>query len=123
AINLVISHFSRLVKLTPGTKSPLCTILHDFTSFLQAELLLVLGCPGSSCSMFLWAVMNQCRGFVEVLRDVTYTGFSENDIAFKYRGEVVYNGEDDVHFLVLMVKQTWQFALKTKVKHQYYIPL
>lgn len=77
-------------------------------------MMLVLGRPGSGCTTFLKALANKRGEFVDVLGDVTYGGLSAKEVENKFRGEVVYNGEDDVHFPTLTVGQTLAFALKEK---------
>jgi ATPase subunit of ABC transporter with duplicated ATPase domains len=113
----------RLIKglLTRGPKSaasskpPIRTILNDFSGCVRpGEMLLVLGRPGSGCSTFLKVLGNQRFGFVEVSGDVTYGGASAAEMMKKFRGEVVYNPEDDLHYPTLTVKETLTFALKTR---------
>lgn len=46
--------------------------------------------------------------------DITYAGLSAEEFQKRYKGEVVYNQEDDLHFPTLTVKNTLDFALKLK---------
>lgn len=46
--------------------------------------------------------------------DVSYGGIPAREMGKRYRGEVVYNQEDDVHAATLTVAQTLLFALKVK---------
>ena len=78
-------------------------------------MLLVLGSPGSGCSTFLKAVSNQRASFLAVDGEISYAGVSAEEISKRYRGEVVYNQEDDTHFPTLTVAQTLDFALRNKV--------
>ncbi|KAL2760222.1 hypothetical protein ACRALDRAFT_2024250 [Sodiomyces alcalophilus JCM 7366] len=78
------------------------------------ELLLVLGRPGAGCSTFLKGFCNQRSGFEAVEGDVTYGGTSAQDMAKQFRGEIIYNPEDDLHYATLSVKRTLQFALRTR---------
>ena len=97
------------------TKPPLRTILHDFTGCVRpGEMLLVLGRPGSGCSTFLKVLANQRYGYESVEGDVTYGGTDAKTMGKHYRGEVVYNPEDDLHYATLSVKNTLKFALKTR---------
>jgi ATP-binding cassette, subfamily G (WHITE), member 2, SNQ2 len=75
---------------------------------------LVLGCPGSGCSTFLKAITNQRQNFAGVSGDVLYAGMNAEEMGEYYKGEVVYNEEDDIHIATLTVAQTLAFALSTK---------
>ena len=46
--------------------------------------------------------------------DVSYGGIPASEMGKRYRGEVVYNQEDDDHAATLTVAQTLLFALKLK---------
>ncbi|PWY78260.1 hypothetical protein BO70DRAFT_397509 [Aspergillus heteromorphus CBS 117.55] len=112
----------RLVKglLTGGRKgagghAPLRTILDDFNGCVRpGEMLLVLGRPGSGCSTFLKVIGNQRSGYKSVEGDVLYGGADFKTMADKYRSEVLYNPEDDLHYPTLSVRDTLMFALKTR---------
>ncbi|OQV01877.1 hypothetical protein CLAIMM_07167 [Cladophialophora immunda] len=78
------------------------------------EMLLVLGRPGSGCSTFLKAFCNQREGFEAVQGEVTYGGTDAKTMKRDFRGEVIYNPEDDLHYPTLTVKHTLMFALKTR---------
>jgi ABC-type multidrug transport system ATPase subunit len=77
-------------------------------------MLLVLGRPGSGCSTFLKILGNQRFGFEEITGDVTYGGTDAEEMGKKYRSEILYNPEDDLHYATLKVKDTIKFALKTR---------
>lgn len=94
AVRELISHFDGCVR--PG------------------ELLLVLGRPGSGCTTFLKAFCNQRSGFEGVDGDVTYGGVDAGEMAKHYRGDIIYNPEDDLHYATLNVRRTLQFALQTR---------
>ena len=96
-------------------KPPVRTILNDFTGCVRpGEMLLVLGRPGSGCSTFLKVLANQRFGYESVEGDVTYGGTDAKTMGKHYRGEVLYNPEDDLHYATLSVKNTLEFALKTR---------
>lgn len=78
------------------------------------ELLLVLGRPGAGCTTFLKAFCNQRFGFAGVEGDVTYGGTDAGDMAKHFRGDVIYNPEDDLHYATLNVRRTLTFALQTR---------
>jgi ATP-binding cassette subfamily G (WHITE) protein 2 (SNQ2) len=96
-------------------KSPVRELLSDFNGCIKpGEMLLVLGKPGSGCSTFLKVLGNQRFGYEGVQGDVTYGGTDAKKMAKDFRGEVLYNPEDDLHYATLTVKQTLKFALKTR---------
>ncbi|KAE9382722.1 hypothetical protein BT96DRAFT_740381, partial [Gymnopus androsaceus JB14] len=78
------------------------------------EMCLVLGCPGAGCSTFLKAIANQREEYANVSGQVLYAGMDAAEMAKFYKGEVVYNEEDDRHIATLTVEQTLKFALSTK---------
>ncbi|KAL2760027.1 hypothetical protein ACRALDRAFT_1038837 [Sodiomyces alcalophilus JCM 7366] len=90
------------------------TLLDDFRGVcLPGEMVLVLGRPGSGCTTFLKTIANQRAGYTSVEGDVRYGPFTAKEFN-RYRGEAVYNQEDDVHLSTLTVEQTLDFALETK---------
>jgi len=96
-------------------KPPIRTILNNFTGCVRpSEMLLVLGRPGSGCSTFLKVLANQRYGYESIDGDVTYGGTDAKTMGKHYRGEVVYNPEDDLHYATLSVKNTLKFALTTR---------
>lgn len=96
-------------------KPPLREIITNFNGCIRpGEMLLVLGAPGAGCSTFLKVIGNQRYGYEEVSGDVTYGGTPAEEMSKNFRGEVLYNPEDDLHYPTLTVKQTLDFALKTK---------
>lgn len=102
------------------------TLINKFSGCVRdGEMMLVLGRPGSGCSTFLKAISNNRDTYAEVTGDVSYGGIPASKQKDMYRGEVVYNQEDDVHFATLNVWQTFIFALlnKTKKKEQGDVPI
>ncbi|UKZ81708.1 hypothetical protein TrVFT333_009480 [Trichoderma virens FT-333] len=96
-------------------KPPVRELISHFDGCVRpGELLLVLGRPGSGCSTFLKAFCNQRYGFEAVEGDVKYGGTDAKEIAKHFRGEVIYNPEDDLHYATLTVKRTLSFALQTR---------
>ncbi|KAJ8070212.1 hypothetical protein OCU04_000598 [Sclerotinia nivalis] len=90
-------------------------ILQDFRGVVKpGEMVLVLGRPGSGCTTFLKVIANQRFGYTGVDGEVLYGPFDALEFSKKYRGEAVYNQEDDVHHPTLTVGQTLGFALDTK---------
>lgn len=90
-------------------------ILEGFRGVTRpGEMVLVLGRPGSGCTTFLKVIANQRFGFTGVDGEVLYGPFKSDTFAKRFRGEAVYNQEDDIHQPTLTVKQTLGFALDTK---------
>jgi ATP-binding cassette subfamily G (WHITE) protein 2 (SNQ2) len=107
-------------------KPPTRTLINDFTGCVRdGEMMLVLGRPGSGCSTFLKAISNNRETYAAVEGEVSYSGIPAAEQKKHYRGEVNYNGEDDVHFATLSVWKTLAFALtnKTKIKEKDDIPI
>ncbi|KIK80835.1 hypothetical protein PAXRUDRAFT_157584 [Paxillus rubicundulus Ve08.2h10] len=92
-------------------RPPVRDILSGFEGAVApGEMLLVLGRPGSGCSTFLKTIANQRGDYHAVHGDVHYHSLTPKDIAERYRGDVIYCPEDDVHFPTLTVEQTLSFA-------------
>ncbi|EPE04970.1 brefeldin a resistance protein [Ophiostoma piceae UAMH 11346] len=91
------------------------TILGNFRGVCKpGEMVLVLGKPGSGCTTFLKTISNQRYGYTGVDGEVLYGPFGAAEFEH-YRGECLYNQEDDVHHATLTVEQTLDFALDTKI--------
>ncbi|KAF2423406.1 hypothetical protein EJ08DRAFT_596084 [Tothia fuscella] len=96
-------------------KPPVRTIINDFNGCIKpGEMCLILGRPGAGCSTMLKIIGNQRFGYEHVEGDVSYGGTDADTMQKRYRGEVLYNPEDDLHYATLSVKQTLRFALKTR---------
>ena len=99
-----------------GKRGNEANILTSFRGLVKpGEMVLVLGKPGSGCSTFLKVIANQRQDYTHVDGEVLYGPFDSNYFAKRYRGEAVYNGEEDVHHSTLTVGQTLGFALDTKI--------
>ncbi|KZT04452.1 pleiotropic drug resistance ABC transporter [Laetiporus sulphureus 93-53] len=97
---------------------PVRDILSGFEGCVRpGEMLLVLGCPGAGCSTLLKVLANQREEFHAVYGDVRYDAFTPKDVHAHYRGDVQYVPEDDVHFPTLTVRETLDFAAKTRTPH------
>ncbi|KAF7594206.1 hypothetical protein BBP40_009910 [Aspergillus hancockii] len=114
----VLLALPRMIKslLTQGrSKAPLRTIIDGFTGCVRpGEMLLVLGRPGSGCSTFLKMIGNQRQGYETIEGGVRYGGTDSQTMADKYRSEVLYNPEDDLHYPTLSVRDTLLFALRLR---------
>ncbi|KAI9900489.1 hypothetical protein N3K66_004751 [Trichothecium roseum] len=98
-----------------GAKAPEATLLHGFRGVCKpGEMVLVLGKPGSGCTTFLKSITNQRWGYTGVEGEVLYGPWTAEEFG-RYRGETVYNAEDDMHHPTLTVEQTLAFALDTKM--------
>ena len=106
--------FTKGPKAASG-KPPIRNIINNFNGCVRpGEMLLVLGRPGAGCSTFLKAFCNQRSGFEAVEGHVTYGGTDAKRMAKDFRGEVIYNPEDDLHYATLTVQRTLKFALQTR---------
>ncbi|RDL41763.1 Uncharacterized protein BP5553_01742 [Venustampulla echinocandica] len=98
-----------------GKKGAEVKILDDFRGLARpGEMVLVLGRPGSGCTTFLKVIANQRYGYTKVDGEVLYGRLDAKTFGTLYRGEAVYNQEDDIHHPTLTVGQTLGFALDTK---------
>ncbi|KAL7273145.1 ATP-binding cassette transporter snq2 [Rhizina undulata] len=90
-------------------------IIQDFSGVVKpGEMLLVLARPGSGSSTFLRALTNQRREFTNISGEVHYAGLPFELAKGQYRGEILFNGEEDIHLPTLTVEQTLRFAMRTK---------
>jgi ATP-binding cassette subfamily G (WHITE) protein 2 (SNQ2) len=76
--------------------------------------MLVCGRPGSGCTTLLKIISNSQEEFEAVSGKVHYGSSTPNE-AREFRGHIVMNTEDDVHFPTLKVDQTMDFATSTKL--------
>ncbi|CUM64242.1 uncharacterized protein PRCAT00001837001 [Priceomyces carsonii] len=79
------------------------------------ELTVVLGRPGSGCSTLLKTIAANTYGFhIGEESKISYDGLSAKDVAHRFRGDVVYSAETDVHFPQLSVGDTLEFAARLR---------
>ena len=95
-----INIFGRLRKLLGWGTRPLQTrLLFNLSGVCRpGEMVLVLGKPGSGCSTFLKTIANRRREYTAVSGEVRYGPFSATEFG-RYRGEALYNAEDDLHIV------------------------
>ncbi|CAI4037900.1 hypothetical protein SMKI_04G2360 [Saccharomyces mikatae IFO 1815] len=91
-------------------------IISNINALAEAgEMILVLGRPGAGCSSFLKVTAGEIDQFAGgVSGDITYDGIPQKEMMKRYKADVIYNGELDVHFPYLTVKQTLDFAIACK---------
>ncbi|KAJ1942838.1 ATP-binding cassette transporter snq2, partial [Linderina macrospora] len=90
-------------------------ILNKMSGLVEdGEMLLVLGQPGAGCSTLLRVLGNRRGTYRKIEGQVSYGGLTPEEVEKRYRGEVAYNQEDDVHFPTLTVRKTLDFAIKCK---------
>ena len=107
----------RFIPVLASKRGQTRTLINDFTGCVKdGEMMLVLGRPGAGCSTFLKALSNNRGTYAEVTGEVSYGGISAEKQKNRFRGEVNYNAEDDVHFASLNVWQTFTFALMNKTR-------
>ncbi|KAJ2971666.1 hypothetical protein NQ176_g7577 [Zarea fungicola] len=112
-----ITKFIPALNLSKGSGPEIRNLINDFTGVVRpGEMMLVLGRPGSGCTTFLKTIANNRGGYIAVEGDVRYGGIDAEEMDKRYRGEVVYNPENDRHLPSLTVGQTLEFSLLTKTK-------
>jgi ATPase subunit of ABC transporter with duplicated ATPase domains len=87
-------------------------ILRRFNGHVDSgELLVVLGRPGSGCSTFLKSICGELQG-LELAEgsSITYSGISQDVFLKEFKGEAIYNQENEKHFPHLTVGETLNFA-------------
>jgi ABC-type multidrug transport system ATPase subunit len=100
-----------------GHGGELRTLINDFTGVVRhGEMMMVLGRPGSGSSTFLKVISNNRDSYASVEGIVSYGGIPADEARKRYRGEVVYNAEDDEHMPTLTVGQTLRFSLLNKTR-------
>ncbi|GKZ66701.1 hypothetical protein AnigIFM50267_000569 [Aspergillus niger] len=94
-------------------------ILKDHDGLLRSgEMLLVLGRPGSGVSTLLKTIAGQTKGLsLDDSTEFNYQGIPWDLMHRKFRGDVTYQAETDVHFPHLTVGQTLQFAALARTPH------
>ncbi|KAJ9645014.1 GTPase-activating protein [Knufia peltigerae] len=101
-------------------------ILSNFNGHVNSgELLIVLGRPGSGCSTFLKSICGELQG-LNISQDskITYSGISQDIFLKEFKGEAVYNQENEKHFPHLTVGETLEFAAacRTPSKRLFDVP-
>lgn len=91
-------------------------ILRDFEGYIRSgEMLVVLGRPGSGCSTFLKTIAGETHGlWLDEGKDIQYQGISWDEMHSRFRGEVIYQAETEIHFPQLSAGETLLFAAKAR---------
>ncbi|KAH3677159.1 hypothetical protein WICPIJ_009028 [Wickerhamomyces pijperi] len=93
-------------------------IIRNVTGIVKpGEMCLVLGRPGAGCSSLLKTIAGEQDQFTGVEGDIHYDGIPQKEMMSKYKSDVIYNGELDVHYPHLTVDQTLRFAIGCKTPH------
>ncbi|KAJ5765834.1 ABC multidrug transporter A-2 [Penicillium odoratum] len=87
-------------------------ILRDFEGIVEhGEMLVALGRPGSGCSTLLKTIAGETHGlFLGDGVDVQYEGITWEQMHSRFRGEVIYQAETEIHFPQLTAGETLFFA-------------
>jgi ABC-type multidrug transport system ATPase subunit/ABC-type multidrug transport system permease subunit len=112
---MVYDAFKFVPNLFKKDTTPHRDIIKDFAGVLQAgEMCLVLGRPGAGCSSFLKTLTGETGEFTSYGGDFSYDGLSHKEMIDHFKSYIIYNPELDDHFPTITVKETVDFALKTK---------
>jgi len=75
----------------------------------------------SGCSTFLKTIAGETNGFfIDDKSNINYQGITPKQMHKNFRGEAIYTAEVDVHFPMLTVGQTLEFAAQARAPR--YIP-
>ncbi|KAL2067593.1 hypothetical protein VTL71DRAFT_2018 [Oculimacula yallundae] len=110
--NVIFEVIGAVKKLIGSEKPRKIDILQNLDGVVHAgEMLVVLGPPGSGCSTFLKTVAGETNGFfIDEKSSINYQGITPAQMHKDFRGEAIYTAEVDVHFPMLTVGQTLEFA-------------
>lgn len=110
--SVLLAPFRPQVYLSFFRRAPEKQVLQNFDGLLRSgELLLVLGRPGSGCSTLLKTLTGELHGLkLRKSSEIEYNGISMEKMHSEFKGEVLYNQENDRHFPHLTVGQTLEFA-------------
>ena len=77
-------------------------ILRNFNGHVNSrELLIVLGRPGSGCSTFLKSICGELQGLeLSKHSKITYSGIPQDLFVKEFKGEAIYNQENEKHFRI-----------------------
>ncbi|GMF53565.1 unnamed protein product [[Candida] boidinii] len=107
-------HFIKdlLSKKEKGSKPKTREIVKKVTGLVKnGEMLLVLGRPGAGCSTLLKAIAGEMQSYIGLEGDISFNGIPYKDMMKRFKNQIIYNPELDVHFPHLTVDQTLRFAI------------
>lgn len=114
--NILLLPYTIIKGIQAKKNAKMLKILSNVNAIAKpGDMVLVLGRPGAGCSSFLKVTageIDQFKGGVE--GEINYDGIPQKEMMKKYKADVIYNGELDVHFPHLTVKQTLDFAIACK---------
>lgn len=113
--NIVSAPVDLARKLAGNRGNATRNLIQDVSGVVPAgETLLVLGTPGAGCSTTLHAIASDTECFIETHGQINYSTISSDEVKKQFQSEIVYNGEDDIHFPQLTVGNTIDYALKLR---------
>ncbi|KAF5011266.1 hypothetical protein FDECE_2619 [Fusarium decemcellulare] len=115
--NILLSAVSSLLGRLTGRAKDKVNILQGFDGIVEpGEMLLVLGPPGSGCSTLLKTLAGRNEA-LEISEEslINYRGIGSEDMYTRFRGDIMYNAEVDVHLPPLTVGDTLEFAARARV--------
>ncbi|CAN3362511.1 protein Snq2p [Diutina catenulata] len=97
-------------------KTPTRKILHSVNAVAKpGEMVLILGRPGAGCTSFLKTVAGTDLSLYKKLEgNIRYDGIPQTEMIKRFKNDLIYNPELDVHFPHLTVEQTLRFAVACK---------
>jgi len=116
--DLLLGPISAMEKWKQSRNSTNRKIIQNVTGVVKpGEMCLVLGRPGAGCSTFLKSVAGEHDQFISVEGEIHYDNIPQSEMMKKYKSDVIYNGELDIHYPHLTVDQTLRFAIACKTPH------
>lgn len=114
--NMWLKAFGGLRSMMGLGKKVRIDILRDFEGYLKSgEMLVVLGRPGSGCSTFLKTIAGETHGlWLDEGKDIQYQGISWDEMHSRFRGEVIYQAETEIHFPQMTAGDTLLFAAQAR---------
>ncbi|CAI5760584.1 unnamed protein product [Candida verbasci] len=115
-VDLLKGPIGGIQALITKLKTPKRKILNEINGIAKpGECVLVLGRPGAGCSTFLKSLTGTDFDLYEGIEgDIRYDGLPQKEMLAKFKNDLIYNPELDVHFPHLTVDQTLSFAIGCK---------
>ncbi|EPY49858.1 hypothetical protein SPOG_03330 [Schizosaccharomyces cryophilus OY26] len=87
---------------------------HSHALANAGELVMVLGQPGAGCSTYLRSITGETEHYNGVEGSLHFDGIDAVEMKKYYPGDILYSGENDVHFPSLTTSQTINFAARVR---------